>query len=160
MDSVKKVAIAVILVSVVIGSAFGLIASSNTPKNQQITISASVISSKFPVSCPNIPGNYSNWVQLRVNGNQTNLVLESMTALTPHPSISLTISLNENESSFVYYHRNSSSIETLSVPIVPYWTIGEDVDLSVTYFYGGNNPSGPTVDTIPATKVIGGNFTC
>jgi hypothetical protein len=160
LNSIKKIAIVVILVSVVIGSAFGLIASSSTPKNQQVSITARVISLNDDASCPNVPGNYSNWVQLQVNGNQTNLVLESLTALTPKPDISLTISLNSNESSFVYYDRNNSTSETISVPGLPYWAIGEDVDLTVTYYYGGTNPSGPTVLTVGSIPVKSGNLTC
>jgi hypothetical protein len=160
LDSIKKVAIAVILVSVVIGSGFGLIASSSTPKNQQISIRATVIDSKFPVSCPDIPANFSDWVQLRVYANETNLFLVSMTALTARPAITLTITLNENESSYVYYHRNNNTLETLSVPILPYWSVGEDIDLSVTYYYGGANPSAPTVYTIPSIPVTSGNLTC
>jgi hypothetical protein len=160
LGPIKKVAIAVILISVVIGSVFGLLASSTTPKSQQILITAKLISLKTLATCPSIPENYSDWVQLQVYANQTNLVLESLTALTPRPYISLTITLNSNESSFVYYHRNNSTLETVSIPIVPYWTVGEVVDLSVTYYYGGNNPSGPTVFTVPPVAVRDGNLTC
>jgi hypothetical protein len=160
VNLIRKIAIIVILISVAIGSAFGLIASSSTPRNQQVKISATIISLSVPASCPNVPKNYSNWIQLYVYGNQTNLVLESLTALTPKPDISLTISLNSNESSFVYYRKDNNTQETVSVPGLPFWSIGEDVDLSVTYYYTGANPNSPTVFTVGSIPVKSGNLTC
>jgi hypothetical protein len=156
----RKIAIAVLLFAVAIGSAFGLIASSSTPRNQQVQITASIISLKNPAACPDIPVNSTNWIELNVYGNQTNLVLESLTALTPKPDISLTMSLNANESSYVYYHTRSLTEETVSVPGLAFWNIGEDVDLTVTYYYGGSNPSGPTVFTVGSVPVKSGNLTC
>ncbi len=160
MDPIKKVAIAVIVASLVIGSAFGLITSSSTPTNQKFLITANVILTKSPTSCPNMPTNYTEWAVLHVYANQTNLFLVSMTGLTAKPSLSVTITLDENESSYVYYRQDNITSETVYVPLPDYWSIGEDVILSATYYYGGINPTSPIDYGIGAIPVDDGTVSC
>lgn len=144
-----------IVASVVIGSAFGLIATSTTTKYHEISISASVLSTGVPVGCPPIPSNFSSWAQLDVNANQTDLNLVSLTALTALPSISLTISLNETSSTYVYYHKYNITMETVTVPLPDYWKPGQDVDLTVNYYYSGANPTPPQDYPVGPVKVVG-----
>jgi hypothetical protein len=148
MNIVEKVAIVVIVGSIVIGSAFGIFVTSNTTKNQQLAIDAIVIAAQVPTTCGNIPANFTNWVQLHVSANQTNLQLVSLTVVTPAPIITLIIPLNSTSFAYVYYHRFNATLEDISVPMPDYWKPGQGVDLSVSYYYSGANPTAETVYTI------------
>lgn len=160
MNSFKWAAIAIILASLVIGSTFGLIASSNPTRNRNIMVTADIVSSDMPTSCHGIPADFTNWVQLHVHANQTGLNLVSLTALTPLPSISITISLNDSSSLYVYYHHYNETYEMVTVPIPNYWKPGQDVDLSVNYYYSGLNPTPPTDYTIGAVLVNSTTLSC
>lgn len=160
MNSIKKIALVIIVGSIVIGSAFGLITTSNSTTNHQISIDASVITTKVPTTCGSIPANFSNWVQLHVKANQTDLQLVSLIVVTPPPSISLTMPLNQSSSAYVYYHRFNSTQEDVSVPMPDYWKPGQDVYLSVNYYYNGPNPTAETVYTIGARAVNSTTLSC
>ncbi len=158
MNVVEKVAIVVIVGSIVIGSVFGLIVTSNTTKNHQLAIDAIVISTDAPTTCGNVPANFTNWAQLHVSGNQTNLQLVSLTVVTPAPSFTLIIPLNSTSSAYVYYHRFNATQEDISVPLPNYWKPGSDVDLTVSYYYNGVNPTAETAYTI-GTRSVTSNAT-
>lgn len=161
MNVVEKVAIVVIVGSIVIGSAFGIFVTSNTTKNHQLAIDATVISTQMSTTCGSIPANFTNWVQLHVSANQTNLQLVSLIVITPAPSITLTMPLNSTSSAYVYYHRFNATSEDISVPMPNYWKPGQGVDLSVTYYYNGLNPTAVTVYTIGDRPVTSNaNLTC
>jgi hypothetical protein len=153
LNVVSKVAIIVIVGSIVIGSAFGIFVTSNTTKNHSIAIDAMVISTPSPTTCGKIPANFTNWVQLYVFANQTDLQLISLTVVTPTPSISLQLPLNSTQSAYVYYHRYNVTQEDITVPLPNYWKPGDDLDLSVNYYYIGPNPTAQTVFTIGSRPI-------
>jgi len=160
LDQIKKIALVVIVASIVIGSAFGLLASSTTPKNQQFLISATIVSLEKESSCPNIPANFTIWTELHVHANETNLILVSLTALTTNPTISLTITLDSNKSAYVFYRQVNSTYENIFVPLPNYYPVGTDIILSANYYYGGDNPTTPVQYAIGAIPVRNGTLSC
>lgn len=158
MDTVKKVALIVVVASIVVGSAFGLFASSGTHTSRAISIRASAITLNSPMSCPAVPANFSTWIQLGVYANRTNLMLVSLTVIGASPSITLNMDLNKT--AYAYYHAYNDTYETISIPMPQYWSPGTDVDVSVTYYYTDLNPTAPTAYAIGYIPVENGNLTC
>ena len=155
MERIKQVALVVIVGALVVGATFGLLASSTNSSNQTVTMSASIIQTRYPISCGQIPANFSNWVRVNIYANQTFLNLISLTTLTSNPSISLDMALNKT--AYVFVQEYNRTFETVTVPLPDYWPPGTNVVVSVNYYYTGFTPS---VLDIGSTKVLKGNLTC
>lgn len=155
MEKIKKLALVVIIISIIIGSAFGLLASSNEAPNRVVRITANAFQTRSAFSCGGIPANFSNWMILQIHANQTFLNLISITALSSAPSI--TIDMDLNKTSYVFYHTYNTTFETLTVPLPAYWPVGEDLEVSVNYYYTGSTPIADNVGSVPMVK---GNVTC
>ncbi len=134
MRSAYKIAIVVIVSSILIGSMLGLLVRSDQPPNQVFSFGAEITHTPSPIGCPGIPQNYSNWLEILVMGNRTGM---NFVLTTVFSSSQIRIDLPLNKSSFAFYNAVNSTFEKIDVPLPNYFNSGESPEISVNYYITG-----------------------
>lgn len=155
MKNAYKIAIAVVIISIVLGTAAGLLVQENQPRDQVFTFKANGVHTSSPVGCPNIPQNFTNWLQILVIGNRTGINFLSTEVFSQSPPIQLNLPLNET--AFAYSNPVNSTLEKIDVPIAGYFDAGENIEVSVNYFITGYTPAS---FTIGKTAIVTSDFSC
>ncbi len=143
----KRIIIIIIVISVIIGSLFGILIQTAQPPNQVYYFSASAIHTSSQVSCPGIVGNYTDWLEINVIGNRTGFNFERVSIFAPGSSIAVEVPLNLT--AYVYFKPINSTFESLFVALPNYWTAGQSLDASVTFFISGFNSQTQDLVQIP-----------
>ena len=156
MKAAFKIGIAVVIISIVLGSAAGLLVQESQPADQVFTFTAEGFSLSSPVGCPNIPNNFTTWLQILVIGNRTNMNFVS-TEVFSQGQAQLNLPLNQSQTAFVYYNQVNTTLEKIDIPLASYFSAGDSVDVGVNYFITG---FAPATFTIGKTKIVSSAFIC
>ncbi len=154
MKNAYKIAIVVVIISIVLGTVAGLLVQENQPRDQVFTFKANGVHTSSTVGCPNIPQNFSNWLQILVIGNRTGINFLS-TEVFSQSQIQLNLPLNQT--AFAYYNPINSTLEKIDVPLAGYFDAGETIEVTVNYFITGYTPA---TFTIGKTAIISSDFSC
>ncbi len=150
MNTVKKIALLVVIFSIAVGSVFGfLVRSGAGGTGQRVSFAASSFYVPGEYSCSPILGNYSDWLQLYVIGNRTSLNLNTVTIYDSDARITLTMPLNSTASAYVSYDPINDTFEALSLPLPSYWGPNVGLDISLSYYFSGNTPQTYSIGTTP-----------
>lgn len=156
MKNSYKIALAIVIVSVMLGTAAGLLVQEGQPRDQVFTFTAKGFNEFSAVSCPNVPRNFTNWLQILVLGNRTGMDFISTEIFSQSPQVQLNLPLNQT--AFVYYNQVNSSLEKIDVPLASYFSAGDVIDVSVNYFISGYTPTTFTIG--PRIPIVSSDFSC
>jgi hypothetical protein len=148
--------IALTIISVVVGATVAVFSPTDQPTNQPPTFTATPINTNERVGCPGIPGNFSIWLVIGVEGNRSNTNLISTTVYNPN-NIRIDLQLNASSTAYVHYVVSNSTYERIDVPLPNYWSPGDIMDVGITYQIRGFNPATANLAPVPVRV---GNFTC
>ncbi|MDG6995396.1 MAG: hypothetical protein JRN52_05695 [Nitrososphaerota archaeon] len=155
MKAINAVALGVIIFSLALGTALGLLVQGDQPRNQTFSFTASAVYTSSPIHCGVIPKNYSNWLVIGVVGNRTGINFQTATIFTPGLNIRLDIPLNRT--AYVDYRVVNSSYESIIVPLPNYFDQGNGLSLSISYYISGY---APTSQTLLETPLLAGSLSC
>ncbi|MGI0084828.1 MAG: hypothetical protein ACREBQ_07085 [Nitrososphaerales archaeon] len=154
MKTAYKIGMAVVVISIMLGTAAGLLVQETHPADQVFTFRAKGFSLPSSTGCPNIPHNFTTWLQILVLGNRTNMNFVS-TEVFSQGQAQLNLALNQTE--YVYYNPINGTVERIDVPLAAYFNAGDSVDVSVNYFISGYTPATFTIGT---TLIASSGFSC
>ena len=155
MKAINVVALGVIIFSLALGTALGLLVQGDQPRNQYFQFTTSAVNPSSPVQCGTIPKNYSNWLLIGVVGNRTGINFQTATIFTPGLNIRLDIPLNRT--AYAAYKVVNSSYEEIVVPLPSYFNQGDVLSLSISYYISG---FAPTSQTLTEAPILAGNLSC
>ncbi len=149
----KTLAIIVLVASVIVGSAFGLLVNSVSPPGQVFAIKVVTVHTYPALSCQTIPGEYANWMVIEVLQNRTGINFVSVTALYQNFRTDSPL----NGTAYAYYHSVNSTYETITVPMAGYFAVGENIVIAISYYIVGYSP---TIYNAGSVQLLPGNMTC
>lgn len=155
MKVINAVALGVIISSLALGAALGLLVQGDQRRNQTFELTASAIYTASPVQCGSIPKSYSNWLVVGVAGNRTSVNFQTVTIFTPGLNIRLDIPLNRT--AFAVYRVVNSSFESIIVPLPNYFQQTDVLSISISYYITGYAPNS---QTLPETPILAGSLSC
>ena len=155
MNLIKLVTIAVLVFSVAIGSAFGLLIPSDQPQGQVYSFGSFAVHTSNPSQCYPDPKNYSSWVGIEVLGNRTGMNFQSLNVYSAGYNIKIDLPLNRT--SFATIKPTNSSFETIYVPLPNYFNAGDVIQMSITFFISGYPPSSAA---LPEAPILDGQLHC
>jgi len=155
LNNIKKIALVVIVISIVFGSVLGLLVQSDTPPGRAPTFSASIIHTSTAQACQQIPRNFSNWLVLTIDGNRSGLNFISATIYSSSSNIRLQMPLNTT--AFAYIKSANATFETMIVPLPNYWVPGDNLVISLSYYVAGFTPITYDIGPVP---VLAGKIPC
>lgn len=147
MMKIKLAAIALFILSIAVGAAFGLIIPNDQPPNQTFSFVPQAVHSVQTVGCTPSPKNYSNWLEIHVLGNRTGINFQTVTVYSSGYNIRIDLPLNRT--SFAVYRVYSINNETIYVGLPSYFNGGDVIQLSVTYFISGYALRSVTLTEVP-----------
>lgn len=155
MKKFSVVALVVIIISIALGTALGLLVQNDQPRNQHFSFTDSALHTPNPIQCDSIPKNYTNWLVISVLGNRTGINFQTVTVYAIGLDIRLDIPLNRT--AFSTYNAVNSTYETIIAPLPSYFDSSEVLSVSISYYIAGFTP---TSETLPETPILDGNLSC
>ena len=155
MKAINVLALGVIIFSLALGTALGLLVQGDQPRNQYFEFKTSAIYTSPAVQCGTIPKNYSNWLVIGVVGNRTGINFQTATVFTPGLNIRLDIPLNRT--AYAAYRVVNSTYEEIIIPLPSYFDQGDVLSLSISYYISG---FAPTSQTLAEAPILAGRLSC
>jgi hypothetical protein len=140
-------AIVVVMGSLALGTALGLLVRTSQDSDQVYSFTANAVETPKPIQCGTIPNNFSEWLEINVIGNRTAMSFQSVTIFDTGQESRADLPLNQT--ALAEYLATNSTVETIVVPLPSFFDTGDVLSASLTYSIGTFPPQEQALTGIP-----------